>query len=311
MTKLIVIGFLLGIAFCMPSQAATNADDFLNSVHSAKAFSLGQSLGMVNHLDAALLNPAEFYVKTPKQQVLLSYSNDFSEEQKMQVGYSMPIQYSPFRVGVVYMSQQISNVPEVEKSSGDPEIVGYFENKNEAVKILSAYQVNPNLSIGANLIVLRETIKTASGMGYGADFGLVYRLLETESLKIAFSNAVRNVSFAGFKVPIQWSGKDYTEAIPATFQTALAISGKLMGNPTIVSLGFNTEITRLKLNPNVGLNYSIIHSQNFACDLRGGLNGAFLTFGVGINWVGLGLDYGYGVHDYLGNSHRVSLKLDF
>jgi len=309
--KLVSISLLFEIIFCIPTLAATNADDFLNSIHSAKALSLGLSLGMMNNLDAALLNPAELYVKSLKSQALLSYSNDFTELQKIQLGYSLPIQYSPFRFGVMYIGQQVTNIPEVVKNSTDPEIIGNFEAKNEAVKLLSAYQINQNLCIGANLFVLRETIKTLSGTGFGADVGLVYKLMETENLKLDLSSSLRNISFSGFKVPIQWDGKDYTDAIPAKFQTALGLSSQLLDNPTKISLGFTTEANHIKLTPNVGINYSLMHNKDLILDFRGGLNDSTFTLGLGMDCSGFEIDYAFMQHDYLGNINKISLKLDF
>jgi tetratricopeptide (TPR) repeat protein len=150
-----------------------------------------------------------------------------------------------------------------------------------------------------------ETIVTRTGYAFGADFGILYRNMDTPF--IGSFQAGLNVINA---VPTQRKLGEGTDALPTTYRLGLAKPIQLNEDSELMVA---TDMVMVSAGPfqyNLGLEYRY---RDFGA-IRLGLDEGSIAGGFGIQWRGIGFDYAYGGNDTdgeFGAQHRLTLSYHF
>ena len=158
-------------------------------------------------------------------------------------------------------------------------------------------KVGQKLSVGTNLVYLKESAFSASGQGMGLGFSLGYRLLKNLNVAAGIENAVRPV--------MTWTGaSQVSEVVPSLYRLGL--------NGRWESLSWNLESENQSNRPMIikgGLSFRV----NSFLLLRGGIRDGEPSMGVGLELKGLDLDMSYTNSrlDYLGSIYRFGMGYHF
>jgi hypothetical protein len=160
-----------------------------------------------------------------------------------------------------------------------------------------------DLPFGANLKIINQSIKDATGTGIGADFGAQIRVRLSDMIWEKW-----NASFAwGFnwqdvtRTGVDW-GQNNSDAIPPNFRQGFAYTQKLPGRNSRVIVSYDGE-KRWDYTHHVGLEYRF----EDVLALRGGYWGGEWTAGAGLSVWRAAVDYAY-LSRELGATHRLSVS---
>ena len=188
-----------------------------------------------------------------------------------------------------------------------PEVAGYFSNVDNALLISYARQVHPNLSIGGNLKLLRQSLFENSGNGFGLDIGLMFKPVDGLHIGAMLADATGT--------QIRWNTADapaFTRdrrfRLGLSYRISLPVIGK-------VTFGADLETNRKDLNADGGTERIFRFGGEYwlfdVVALRLGAEGTKLAAGAGIRLrfgeTALYADYAFNAHD-LGNSQRISIS---
>lgn len=188
-----------------------------------------------------------------------------------------------------------------------PKVAGYFSNTDNALLISYARQVHPNLSIGGNLKLLRQSLFENSGNGFGLDIGLILTPLKGLHIGAVLADATGT--------QIRWDTDDapvFTRDRRFRFGLSYRISFPVIGKATF---GVDIETDRQDLKADGGTERIFRFGGEYwlfnVVALRIGAEGTRLATGAGIRLrfgeTALYADYAFNAHD-LGNSQRVSIS---
>ena len=188
-----------------------------------------------------------------------------------------------------------------------PEVAGYFSNVDNALLISYARRVHPNLSIGGNLKLLRQSLFENSGNGFGMDLGLMLKPIDGLHIGAMLADATGT--------QIRWNTADkplFTRDRRFRFGLSYRIALPVLGKAT---LGVDLETDRKDLTTDGGTERIVRFGGEYwlfdVVALRIGAEGTKFGAGAGIRLrfgeTALFADYAFNAHD-LGNSQRISIS---
>ena len=161
-----------------------------------------------------------------------------------------------------------------------------------------------DLPFGANLKIISQSMKEASGSGIGADFGAQIRIrlsdLIWEKWKASFAWGFNWQDVT--RTAVDW-GQNNSDAIPPNFRQGFAFTQRLPGRNSRLILSYDGE-KRWDYTHHVGAEYRF----EDVLALRGGYWGGEWTAGAGLAVWRATVDYAY-LSRELGATHRVSVSL--
>ncbi len=308
---------------------------FIDLNYSARnAATAGTSISInTNDLNLAISNPSllndEMHKKITFNHAILSGG----------INYGMLAYAHHFKKGTFDTYIKYCDYGEFTMTEANGQIIGDFRPFEYVFGIGYGKQLNPNISVGANLNLIGSNLETYSA--YGASIDLVGTYMHTNKL-FSISALFKN---AGFKI------KDYTSndtgVLPADMQLAFsyklahapfrfsmlihhlnkwelgyndpnalptydALTGDTIAVPTtgfIENLGrhfsFSTELTISKnIQLRFGLNY--LKRQELKLDDRPGMSG--FTMGAGFNFEKIRIDYAFVVYSRAGFNNLLSIS---
>ncbi len=197
-----------------------------------------------------------------------------------------------------------NNRPEYDK-------VTYFNAADWAVYLSYAKQVSHDLSLGANIKLIRRDLADHSATGIGFDVGILYSPLT--DLYLGLNAQDITTTF------VSWStGRN--ELITPTLKLGTAYFIELFGGrfaPALdVDIRFENRrfasvanVGPISLDPRAGIEFD--YNRLFALRL-GYSDIKQMTFGAGVHLKKLDIDYSFaqfGAANNLGNTHRISVRL--
>lgn len=160
-----------------------------------------------------------------------------------------------------------------------------------------ARQVTEHLSAGVNVNMFSFSMFDVSGMGFGADAGLLYEPFDFLAIGLACHNIIRP--------EIQLSGSK--DVLPQIYSAGVLfkLEIKPVGIKLAADVSRNELINSFKYRAGLELKtFGIIA-------LRAGLNDGQINAGAGLELFGAQLDYSYIMDDYFGGMSRFSLSYNF
>ncbi len=337
----VALGFTL-VSPLAPAEEGSHAAEFLSHGVGARALGMGSSfVSVADDATAAYWNPAGL-VQIQRRAFAAMYSDSFGTGQGgflskglveyNFVGYVQQIE-GIGSAGISWIRLGVDDIPHTTfvdvngngrlgdfldkdgdgvKDPGEwyidrPEVAGYFSNVDNALLISYARQVHPNLSIGGNLKLLRQSLFENSGSGFGLDIGLMLKPLNGLHIGAMLADATGT--------QIRWDTDDepvFTRDRRFRFGLSYRISFPVIGRGT-VSVDLETDRKDLKTDGGAerifrfGGEYWLFN----VVALRIGAEGTKLAAGAGIRLrfgeTALYTDYAFNAHD-LGSSQRVSIS---
>ena len=295
-----IIASIIALASVKNSFAQTGeggeAGAFLKNGYGARASAMSNTFtAIANDVSSIFYNPAGLS-SNQKLQFMGMYSNLYGNMNGVNYGnfgVSKGFQSGTFGLGVIY--SKVSDIPYVTSLSGPD---GSTFSDNETAFYLSySRTVTENVRVGANLKLISHTLADASATGFGADIGVLAKF---------------NEQFAG--------GLVLQDIVPPK----ISLGSRSDSYPGKIKLGIAYKvIPALTISPE--MNYTFDKSVQFTggaeynvykdiITLRGGYNSVSTSpsFGVGINYMDVHLDYSYNVNKDLGAVNKfgfvISLK---
>jgi len=209
------------------------------------------------------------------------------------------ISFSWLQVNGMHKTPQLQSYDPSYLNTIDPDnfINGYFSPYDYSLVVGYGQDLNENFSVGMTLKVDSENIYVYSGMSVATNIGAMYKA-ELNGNLIRAGLAISNIG-SGLKMNTTAFNS------PLDLQIGLADQINLFGNPLTIS---GEVIPQTDYDPICGIGAEYWIDSILA--LRLGYEfGAFNqpTFGVGLKYNGIELDYAFVSYDELGNTNRISL----
>ena len=332
------------IAASMPTLAeeGSHAAEFLSHGVGARALGMGSSfVSIADDATAAYWNPAGL-AQIPRRAFAMMYSDSFGTGQggflsKGLVEYNFVSYIQQIEdigsMGISWIRLGVDDIPHTTfvdvngngrlgdfldkdgdgiKDPGEfyidrPEVAGYFSNVDNALLISYARQVHPNLSIGGNLKLLRQSLFENSGNGFGLDIGLMLKPFDRLHIGAMLADATGT--------QIRWDTTEqpvFTRERRFRFGLSYRISFPVIGEATF---GGDLETDRKDLQKDGDVERVFRFGGEYwlfdVVALRIGAEGTKFGAGAGIRLrfgeITLCTDYAFNAHD-LGNSQRISIS---
>jgi len=268
---------------------------FMKNGFGARASSLGNSFTAIsNDISSIFYNPAGLS-SVDKLQVMGMYSNLFGNVDGLNYGniaLSKNFEFGTMGFGVIY--SQVTGIPYVESVTGP---TGETFSDNEMAFLLSySKKFADNLQIGVNAKVIRHSIGGFESTGFGFDFGLLTIVSDKFRAGLMIQDAI------GAKIKLNTREDVYISKFKLGF--AYSIIPALLVSPEMVITG------NKKVQFSIGSEYNVYKN---IVKLRGGYNTGqdALSFGAGLHYSQVNLDYSYSMHTDLGSVNKFGFILEF
>ena len=320
--------FILALALiCEPASAQTvakYAGEFLAVGVGGRALGLGgTSAALANDATAGYWNPAAL-TRIDYPEFVLMHDERFGSLLNYDFG-AVAIPYGPdVSLGISVIRLGVDGIPDTRNAlidyngNGvldpndriDSSRVTYFNATDWAFLGTYAQRMSTNLSIGANVKLIRRTLGGASATGVGFDVGVLWTPLEHLSLAVNAQDVTTTL--------VAWStGRN--ELISPTLKLGTAYSLEAWSGrfAPVVDVDMRFENRRfasaahigpISLDPHLGLEYDFRETVA----VRIGLTDVKqFTAGAGLHLRKLDIDYAFArftSDDNLGDTHRISIR---
>ncbi|MDR2428307.1 MAG: hypothetical protein LBD62_00695 [Candidatus Margulisbacteria bacterium] len=277
--------------------ADNNAVDFLQTGLSARGLALGNAVTATGgHLDTAFSNPAT--LQDVEGEFFSAALNNFdlvNGQMFAAAGRIWPGR-NPLVVGLVYAGSEVNNIDRTLLSEdGRPLEIGSFDSFKRNASLLLAYRTSRYFWCGLSLRRYLYALDTETAEATGLDLGWRWQLPGWKGCQFFTGASLRNL----LRTKVAWSTGHY-DTMPLGLNSGLAARRKIWGYPLLASLDCVWQEEQ-NLFFRSGLEYAL----DWVALRLGWDNG--LTYGLGLNYFGLNIDYAQTLHEELGLQQRVSL----
>lgn len=303
MRNALYVTALLAVA-CSAALAEGGAPGaFLNYAIAPRSLGMGKAFtAIADDAQACYFNPAGLF-QLNAQEVMVAHSQLYGARLEY-VGYALPTKESgTFGLSLVnYGSEGIdSRSPENNRHDS------YFAMENA---LIAAYAYNPweFLGFGGSVKLITKNIAEYSGVGLGADVGVLLKLPRPFSLGLVLQNLIQPV------VTLE----DIPEHYPRTLRAGAAVrllEDRVRVDADIVAVDFADSLRR-SFTPHGGVEIELVPD---ILTPRVGIDPNEISLGLGIHksWgkMAIGADYAFLLHHESGYTlaptHKVGVSLTF
>lgn len=296
MKKIYLIVLLVSVqAFAQSSGESGLA--FLKHGFGARNIAMGDfGVASAKDITALYYNPA-LLTESQFAQLAFSHNSLFQDLCSEVFGLSFSAFGLPIAIGA--NTTNISNI-EIRTKPGESE--GTFTAHYFYGSLSTAYKFNSEISAGATVKYLYESLYSDESTGLAFDIGLSYKNL-VDGLTLGAS--LKNIGNMN-------SLRTESTELPNELNVGAAYD-LYLGNIRVTVLGGLQEyLKEEKAHAHFGGEFS--YKENFfvRAGLVGGYDSKSLSTGFGVNWNSLQIDYAYVPVKYgLGDSHIISLAYSF
>lgn len=270
---------------------------FLKHGFGARNIAMGDfGVASANDLTALNYNPALLSL-AEYSQIAFSHNSLFQDLSSEVFGASTKAFGLPFAIGA-----NTTNIRNIEIRTKPGEAEGTFNAHYFFGSLSSAYQINSDLSVGATLKFLYESIYSDESTGLAFDFGLSYKnLVEGLTLGASLKN------FGSMS-----SLRSESTELPNDFSVGVAYDLYLGNIRFTTTGGIRNYLREEKSHAHFGGEFA--YKEKFFARLGyfSGYESKNFSTGFGVNWNSLNLDYAYVPINFgLGDSHIISLTYTF
>jgi hypothetical protein len=299
--RIVAMAALLLLAIAAPVRAdydGGSAGMFMDYGASPRTLAMGNAFcGLADDAEAAYFNPAGL-VQLNSQNIKMAHSM-LIESRMEYLAYAMPTRaYGSFGLTVLNFGSEGLDSRDVNNNPYGS--VAYEEN---AIMFSYAYAPWHWLGAGANLKVVTKNLAEYSGLGPGADVGLII----TEPKPLSFGFYAQNLYAPSMNLHSQ------VETYPLVLRAGVAArlyNDRVAVDIDVDKVGYHT------VEPHGGVEFQLVPD---AFTLRTGLDMTSVSVGAGLKKVwgnfSLGVDYAFLMHyqsSYMvGPMHKMGLNIEF
>jgi uncharacterized protein UPF0164 len=215
------------------------------------------------------------------------------------LGYARPM--SP-KLGVGSLSLAYFHLPSIQGVDAFGNPTGEFKVYDMALTAGLARNLGRGISVGANLKAIRQNLATVSAMGPALDLGVMALWRET-SFGVVAQNLGPSLSFDG------------STSYPLPRQYRLGVSRGFLDGRILMATDYNMPSnyyndvrvgTELRAHPNISLRLGYRHEFGAGDDPANGM-----SYGLGINFRQLNVDYAMTPSNDFADVHRLSFGYSF
>jgi len=310
---MLLLFFLVQIAFASSDNAGTSSAEFLKIQHDARATALGYAVTpLVDDVDSLFWNPASLSV-IDRKELTASYLRWLGNANSGSLGAVYPVQgIGTFGLGFSFFS--LSDIP---YTTVDHRPTGTFSN-NDLCLLLGfggklPWKLFNRFHFGSSLNIIKESFYDSSRISLGFNFGMVFNT-PLNNLDLAF--ALRHIGFSSavttasdplpLCIGLGASYKFYIDDIFTKIFNKRII--KATEEDFIVLLDFEkTRDDGLIMNSGVEIGIKSLLYLRSGYQLGTDLSG--ITAGCGLKYKVYKLDYAFVPYDLIGNTHRVTFNM--
>ncbi|MEW6413000.1 MAG: PorV/PorQ family protein [Candidatus Zixiibacteriota bacterium] len=172
---------------------------------------------------------------------------------------------------------------------------GSFDYSHSQFLISYGQRLQGGLSLGLSFKIVNQSLDDLSAYGIGFDLGMLARV----NKYVRAGLVVRDM------VPAELELDHSSEITPITVAGGLSLNNLAFSDQTSLNAAFELEkIENRTVRVHTGL--ELLYNETYA--LRAGYDRDNLSFGAGLKYRRLKIDYAYRVLEFLDDSHRFSLS---
>ncbi|MDR1998162.1 MAG: hypothetical protein LBQ83_07570 [Candidatus Margulisbacteria bacterium] len=280
--------------------ADNNAVDFLQTGLSARSLALGNTGAAAGgHIDTVFLNPAALQEVSTEFFSAAVRDFDLVENKMFALAGAFELRGSPAVWGFIYAGAAVNGLERTGLDAEErPVEQGTFNSlKNNYTLALARRQRDGGAWYGVSLRRYLYTLDDAAAEGTGLDLGGRWHLRDIGGASIFGGVSLRNIC----RTRITWS-TGHEDTMPFGLNSGLSVRRNIAGGDLLGSLDWRW---REEQEPafSGGLEYALpVLALRVGWEQR-------LTYGLGLRYYGLSLDYARTLHEDLGLQQRVSLLL--
>jgi hypothetical protein len=271
---------------------------FLNfEVGARPAGMAGAGIGIGSGVTSQVWNPA-FLADINRPEVGAMHASWLDGLSYEWLGYAKPM--GP-KLGVGSISVAYFHMPSFTGYDAMDNPIGEFKAYDMAVTMGLARSLTPALSVGANARLIRQSLADVSGTGAAVDFGATARVAGT-TVGASVQNLGPDLSLDGVKSPLPRQVR-FGMSRPFYENRVLLAADLNMPSDYYKDFRVGTEVRPHEL---IALRLGYRHELGTSGDPQDGL-----SFGVGLRWKALTVDYAMTPDDAFDNVQRLSFGYSF
>jgi len=288
---LIITSFITGFG---SDDVGTSAFPTLKVAFGPRAAALGGAfVALSNDATASWWNPAGLG-ETQSNYIFFSHQKWFLDTRDEYLTGIIQTPYGQFSPTIIY-----SGIDDVESWSDNEQQLTSFNTSTTIFQLSYGVKISDKFSIGSGIKGIYDNLKIVKATGGCLDLGVIYHPTDWLGLGASLQNLGPPISYVTEKV-----------SLPVGARTGISV--KYFSN-FIYLLDFNIP-GKGKIEIHSGLEYCILNMLSLRAGFRTGPQNnklGYFTYGAGINWHNLGIDYAFVPYSVLGSTHRFALSYNF
>lgn len=275
------------------------AGDFLQFEIGGRSAGMGGAqVGSASGVTAQFWNPAGLS-SLDRPQVGGMHATWLGDLKYEWIGYARPM--SP-KLGVGSLSVSYFHMPSIQGVDEFGSPTDEFKVYDMAVTAGLSRPVGEHLSIGANTKLIRQTLATVSATGLAVDLGAQAKVTHNVTLGAVVQNLGPSLSFDGSSYPL-------------SRQIRIGASGEVANGRVLLATDYNMPSdyyndvrvgAEVRAHPNVSLRLGYRKEMGAGDNPQTGL-----SYGIGLQFKMLNLDYAMTPNEDFDNIHRLSFGYSF
>ncbi len=276
------------------SDIGTSAFPILREAFGPRAAALGETfVALSDDATASWWNPAGLG-EIESNYIFFSHHKWFLDTRDEYLTGIIQTPYGRFSPSIIY-----SGINGVESWSESEQQLTSFSTSTTILQLAYGTNISPKFSIGFGAKGIYDNLKTVKATGMCLDLGIIYHPKKWLGLGASLQNLGPPVNYLTDKV-----------SLPLGARTGISL--KYFSN-LICLLDLNIP-DKGSIEVHSGFEYCILNMLFLRGGFRTGPQNSelgYVTYGTGINWHNLGIDYAFVPYSVLGSTHRFALSYNF
>ncbi|MEW6608063.1 MAG: PorV/PorQ family protein [bacterium] len=281
---------LLLVSETYAGSAGSTGGAFLRIGMDARAIGMGSAFtSIADDVSSIYWNPAGLSELKYKE-ALFMHTQWVTDIKSEYLAQAQPLKHGGYGFSLLYLYTTDIRRNKLGKESGS------FNNYDSCVTLAYGYKLNSNISLGLSSKIISCCLDTTKANSYCIDIGGLYK---RDNLRLAA--VIQNLGL-GMKF------RDENDPMPINFK--LGAGYKLLDKSLTLSVDIDKPIDD-NISINLGAEYSYKDTIIGRIGYQIGRDVGDLSTGIGFKFRDYKLAYAFVPYDKLGNTHRISLTMQF
>ncbi len=291
----ISLGSIYLPVYAQDEYTGITAANFLKLDVGARPSAMGGAfVGVADDVNTINYNPAGL-LQTGTASLTAMHNQWFQSIKYEYLGYAQKMWWN----GVIGGSLAYLDMGDIKGSLVNNKSAPDWTAWDSCLTLSYAQSWSDGLSIGANLKIIYEKIEQEDAATLAFDLGALYKTpIDNLSFGICIQNLGSGLKFIQHKSDLPMNLKS-------------GVSAKLLDEHLLIAFDVNKPIDN-KVNGRFGLEYWLIDTFAIRAGYRTDEDmGSGFSGGIGLKLMNYQIDYGFAPYGELGDTHRISLRMDF